>query len=229
MSPIQRLVDLSHPIEDGMETYRGLPVPVIEDHLSREASRAIYAEGIEFHIARITMVANTGTYLDAPSHRWADGDDISDLALDGLVDLDAVALHATERAARAIGAEAFAGLDLRGRAVLVDTGWSANWRTDAYFTGHPFLTRDAAEHLRDGGAVLVGIDSFNIDDTEDTTRPAHSILLRAGIPIVEHLTGLDGLPVDGFTFSAVPAPVRGMGTFPVRAFASVPRSGGDTA
>ena len=226
MTVPQRLIDLSHPIEDGMETYRGLPVPVIEDHLSREASRAIYADGTEFHIARISMVANTGTYLDAPSHRWADGADVSDLPLDGLVDIDGLVLHAAERMSRAIGADAFAALDVRGRAVLVDTGWSGNWRTDAYFTGHPFLTRDAAEHLRDAGAVLVGIDSLNIDDTEDQTRPAHSILLRAGIPIVEHLTGLDGLPVDGFTFSAVPAPVRGMGTFPVRAFAAIPDSGG---
>ncbi len=226
MSSTHRLVDLSHPIEDGMETYRGLPVPVIEDHLSREASRAIYAEGTEFHIARISMVANTGTYLDAPSHRWVDGADVSDLELDGLVDLDGHVLHATDPTSRAIGADAFAGLDLRGRAVLVHTGWDANWRTDAYFSGHPFLTRDAAEHLRDAGAVLVGIDSLNIDDTDDATRPAHSILLRAGIPIVEHLTGLAGLPADGFTFSAVPAPVRGMGTFPVRAFAAVPRSGG---
>lgn len=225
MSSNTRLVDLSHVIEDGMETYRGLPVPVIEDHLSREASREIYAEGTEFQIGRITMVANTGTYLDAPSHRWADGADVSQLDLEALVDLDAVLVPATERGSRAIGAEAFAGIEVRGRAVLVHTGWDSNWRTDAYFTDHPFLTRDAAEALRDGGATLVGIDTLNIDDTADGTRPAHSILLRAGIPIVEHMTGLGGLPATGFRFSAVPAPVSGMGTFPVRAFARVPAEG----
>lgn len=225
MSPETRLVDLSHTIENGMETYRGLPVPVIEDHLSREASRAIYAEGTEFQIGRITMVANTGTYLDAPSHRWADGADVSQLPLEAVTDLAGVLVRVADRASRAIGPEAFDGPGLRGRAVLVHTGWDSNWRTDAYFTGHPFLTRDAAEALRDGGAALVGIDTFNIDDTTDGTRPAHSILLRAGIPIVEHMTGLGALPAEGFRFSAVPAPVSGMGTFPVRAFARVPASG----
>jgi len=214
-------VDLSHPIEHGMETYRPLPGPVIEDHLGREASRAHYAPGTEFHIGRLTMVANTGTYLDAPFHRFADGLDVSQLDLSALVDLPALVVRLVERAARAIGPELIPD-DVRGRAVLVHTGWDAHWRTEAYFSGHPFLTRPAAERLRDGGAVLVGIDSLNIDDTGDGTRPAHTVLLAAGIPIVEHLRGLGSVPTEGARFSAVPAPVRGMGTFPVRAFATLP-------
>jgi kynurenine formamidase len=217
----RRLVDLSHPIEDGMETYRGLPGPVIEDHLSREASRSHYAPGTEFHIGRITMVANTGTYLDAPFHRLADGADVATLDLPRLADLDGVVVRVTGVTERAIPASAFSALELAGRAVLVHTGWDRHWRTEGYFTGHPFLTADAAAHLRDAGAALVGIDSLNIDDTDDGARPAHTTLLAAGIPIVEHLRGLDQLPPGGFRFTAVPAPVRGMGTFPVRAFASI--------
>jgi kynurenine formamidase len=216
-----RFVDLSHPIEHGMETYRPLPGPIIEDHLSREASRAHYAPGTEFHIGRITMVANTGTYLDAPSHRFADGKDVAALELDRLAELEGALVRVTGRAERAIGADAFAGAEVRGRAVLVHTGWDRHWRSEAYFSGHPFLTEDAAEHLRDAGAALVGIDSLNIDDTDDGRRPVHTALLAAGIPVVEHLCGLDQLPLDGFRFSAVPAPVRGMGTFPVRAFAVI--------
>jgi kynurenine formamidase len=217
----RRLIDVSHPIEHGMETYRPLPGPVIEDHLTREASRAHYAPGTEFHIGRITMVANTGTYLDAPFHRFADGKDVAELDLAALVDVEGVVVRVTGRPDRAIGADAFASAEVRGRAVLLHTGWDRNWRTEAYFSGHPFLTEDAAEHLRDAGAALVGIDSLNIDDTEDGRRPVHTVLLAAGIPVVEHLTGLEQLPLAGFRFSAVPAPVRGMGTFPVRAFATL--------
>lgn len=214
-------VDLSHPIEHGMETYRPLPGPMLEDHLSREASRAHYAEGTEFHIGRITMVANTGTYLDAPFHRFDGGLDVSQLELSALVDLPAVVVRATDLGERAIGPDLLPR-DVRGTAVLVHTGWDRHWRTEAYFGGHPFLTRASAERLRDEGAALVGIDSLNIDDTDDGTRPAHTVLLAAGIPIVEHLRGLHAVPVDGARFSAVPAPIRGMGTFPVRAFATVP-------
>jgi kynurenine formamidase len=221
MAAQRNLVDLSHTIEEGMETYRPLPGPVIEDHLSREASRAHYAPGTEFHIGRITMVANTGTYLDAPFHRFADGQDVAALDLAALADLEGVLVRVAGSAERAIGPEAFAGLELRDRAVLVHTGWDRHWRTEAYFSGHPFLTEAAAEHLRDAGAALVGIDSLNIDDTEDGRRPVHTALLAAGIPVVEHLTGLEQLPLSGFRFSAVPAPVRGMGTFPVRAFATL--------
>lgn len=218
-----RLVDLSHVIEHGMETYRGLPAPIIEDHMSREASRAHYADGTQFHIGKLTMVANTGTYLDAPFHRYPDGRDVSQLDLFGLADLPGVVVRVTGMTGRAISRTAIAD-DLGGRAILVHTGWDVHWRTDAYFNGHPFLTRDAAEHLRDAGAALVGIDSMNIDDTDDATRPAHSVLLGAGIPIVEHLRGLEQLPLTGFRFTGVPAPVRGMGTFPIRAFAAVEES-----
>lgn len=218
---VRRLVDLSHPIEHGMETYRGLPGPVIEDHLSREASRSHYAPGTEFHIGRISMVANTGTYLDAPSHRFADGADVGALDLPRLADLPGVVVRVTGAAERAIPVSAFAAHELQGRAVLVHTGWDRHWRTDAYFAGHPFLTSEAAARLRDAGVALVGIDSLNIDDTEDGARPAHTTLLAAGIPIVEHLRGLEQLPPGGFRFTAVPAPVRGMGTFPVRAFAAI--------
>ena len=220
-----RLVDLSHPIEHGMETYRGLPGPIIEDHLSREASRSHYAPGTEFQIGRITMVANTGTYVDAPGHRFADGTDVAGLSLSALADLDGILIRVAGASERAIPASAFQADDVRGRAVLVHTGWDRYWRTEAYFSGHPFLTADAAAHLRDAGAALVGIDSLNIDDTADGTRPTHTTLLAAGIPVVEHLSGLDQLPVTGFRFFAVPAPVHGMGTFPVRAFALVDDAG----
>lgn len=218
-----RLIDLSHTIEAGMVTYKGLPAPVVCDYLSREASRELYAEGTEFQIGRIDMVANTGTYLDSPFHRFADGPDVSELELASLTDLPGVVVRVEEREARAIGREAFMALDVRGRAVLVHTGWAAHWRTDRYFEGHPYLTEDAAVYLRDRGAVLVGIDSYNIDDTEDLRRPVHTTLLGAGIPIVEHMCGLERLPDAGFRFSAVPAKVKGLGSFPVRAYARVER------
>lgn len=220
-----RLVDLSHTIEDGIVTYRGLPAPVICDFLSREESRSHYAPGTEFHIGRIDMVANTGTYLDTPFHRFADGFDLSELSLESVADLDALLLRFTERDERAITAEmirsALGHESVRDRAVLVNTGWDSHWRTDQYFEGHPFLTADAAAYLVSQGPRLVGIDSLNIDDIDDLTRPVHTQLLRAGIPIVEHLCCLTGLPTAGFRFSAVPVKVRGMGTFPVRAFASL--------
>ena len=219
---LRRFVDLSHTIEDGMITYKGLPAPLICDHLSREQSRAIYTPGTEFAIGKIEMVSNTGTYLDSPYHRYADGKDLSQLELESLAEIEAVAVHLTGMTARAIPRQAFAALDVRGKAVLVHTGWDAHWRTDQYFDNHPFLTRDAAEWLRDHGARLVGIDSLNIDDTTDGQRPVHTTLLGAGIPIVEHLRGLEQLPAGGFHFSAVPVKVKGMGTFPVRAYATLP-------
>src|SRR3954452_1523153 len=215
-----RLVDLSHAVEDGMVTYPGLPGPVITDHLSRQASRERYAPGTEFQIGRIDMVANTGTYLDAPSHRWADGVDLAGLALESLALLAGVLVS---HEGPAIDADAFENVAVGGAAVLVHTGWDRHWGTETYGgPGAPYLTADAASALVDAGAALVGIDSVNIDDTADGTRPAHSILLRAGIPIVEHLCRLEQLVGSGsFTFTAVPVPVRGMGTFPVRAFAAV--------
>jgi arylformamidase len=216
-----RLVDVSHTIEHGMITYKGLPAPIICDYLSREKSRQIYAEGTEFHIGKIEMVANTGTYLDSPFHRYADGGDLSQLLLASLANLEGVVIRADELAQQAIDASQFHQVDVRDKAVLIHTGWDIYWRTEQYAVGHPFLTRDAAEYLASGGAKLVGIDSFNIDDIRDTARPVHSILLKAGIPIVEHLCNLSALPTEGFKFFAVPVKVKGMGTFPVRAFGMV--------
>ncbi|HEV7890591.1 MAG TPA: cyclase family protein [Pyrinomonadaceae bacterium] len=221
MSVDKKFVDVSHTVEHGLVTYRGLPAPVICDYLSREESRRHYAGGTEFQIGKIEMVANTGTYLDSPFHRYEDGKDLSQLALESLADLDGVVVNADGSAGRAVGRDAFGGLEVKGRAVLVRTGWDAHWRTETYFEGHPFLTEDAARFLADGGAALVGIDSYNIDDTADGRRPAHTVLLGAGIPIVEHMCGLDRLPREGFRFYAVPVKVKGFGTFPVRAFAVV--------
>lgn len=218
-----RFVDLSHEIEAGMITYRGLPAPIICDHLSREASRAHYAEGTEFQIGRIDMVANTGTYVDSPFHRYADGKDLAALALESLARLEGIVIRCRARTSRAIGLDALQGRSVRDKAVLFDTGWDRNWRTDAYFEGHPFLTRAAAEFLVEQRAALAGIDSLNIDDTADGTRPAHTLLLGAGIPIAEHLCALDRLPDEGFRFFAVPPKVKAFGTFPVRAFAVVAR------
>jgi kynurenine formamidase len=166
-----RLIDVSHVVEDDMVTYRGLPAPLVCDYLSREASRKVYAQGVEFHIGKVEMVANTGTYLDSPFHRYADGTDLAGLPLERLAHLDAVFHH--DARGRAVGTDAFRRVDVRGKAVLVHTGWDRHWRTDAYFEGHPFLTADAAAWLRDAGAVLVGIDSLNIDDTSDLARPVH--------------------------------------------------------
>jgi kynurenine formamidase len=206
-------------IEDGMVTYKGLPGPAICDFWSREASAANYDDGSSFQIGRIDMIANTGTYLDAPFHRHADGHDLSELRLEQLSDLPAVVIRQRFEQGLAVEAAAFAGIELRGKAVLVHTGWDRHWRTEAYFENHPFLTRAAAELLANEGAALVGIDSHNIDDTRTRSRPVHSTLLGAGIPICEHLTRLDLVPNDDFRFSAVPPKIRGMGTFPVRAHA----------
>ncbi len=214
------LIDLSHTVEHGLETYRGLPAPIICDFLSREASRAVYAPGTEFHIGRIEMVANTGTYVDSPFHRFAEGRDLSQLALEQLADLDAVVVRAGG-GGRAIGREAFDEVEVKGRAVLVHTGWDRHWTTEAYFEGHPYLTEDAAVALVDRGAVFVGIDSLNIDDTADLHRPVHTTLLGNDIPIGEHLCGLAALPTSGARFFAVPVKVKAFGTFPVRAFAKV--------
>ena len=220
-SAATRLVDLSHTVEHGMVTYKGLPAPLICDYLSREASRARYAAGTEFQIGRIEMVANTGTYVDSPFHRYAQGKDLSELALESLANLDCVVVRATERSDRAIEGLGVELATLRGKALLVHTGWDAHWRTDRYFEGHPYLTGELAQQLVEAGVTLVGIDSFNIDCTDDGNRPVHSALLGAEIPIVEHLCGLAALPDHGARFYAVPVKVKGMGTFPVRAFARV--------
>jgi kynurenine formamidase len=218
-----RFVDLSHTIESGMITYKGLPGPYICDHLSREQSRAHYAPGTEFQIGKIEMVSNTSTYLDTPFHRDADGIDLGGLELASVADLPGIVVRIAPSAERAIGRSHFGATEVRGCAVLVHTGWSGHWRTDQYFEGHPHLTEQAAIYLRDAGAVLVGIDSLNIDSTDTGERPVHTTLLRAGIPIVEHMTNLGALPKDGFRFTAVPPKISGMGTFPVRAHARVVR------
>jgi kynurenine formamidase len=217
---MHRFIDLSHVIEDGMVTYQGLPGPVISDHLNRNASAEHYADGTTFQIGKIEMVANTGTYIDAPFHRYSEAGDLSDFKLNAIANLDGLLLHADPQT-RAISQGLFKDHDLKGKAVLVHSGWDRHWRTDQYFETHPFLTRAAADYLSKSQAALVGIDALNIDDTEDGTRPAHTILLGANIPIVEHLCNLDLLPASGFKFFAVPAPVKGMGSFPVRAFAII--------
>jgi len=215
-------VDLSHIVEEGMITYQGLPAPIICDFLSREASKQHYAEGTTFQIGKIEMVSNTGTYLDTPFHRFADGKDLSQIDLPSLANLDAVLIRIPPTTSqRAIDRPAFENLPLRHKAVLIHTGWSRHWRTDQYFTGHPFLTASAAAYLKDQSPTLVGIDSLNIDDTADGARPVHTTLLGAGILIVEHLCNLDQLPTSAFRFTAVPVKVKGMGTFPVRAFATL--------
>lgn len=212
-------IDLSHTVEDGLITYRGLPAPVICDFLSREESRSHYAPGTEFQIGQITMCSNTGTYVDSPFHRYPDGTDLAGLPLDRLADLDAVVIDVSGSADRAIDRTHLLPYDVGGKAVLVNTGWDRHWRSDAYFENHPFLTASAADHLVHEDVALVGIDSLNIDDTADGTRPVHSTLLAAGIPICEHMTNLSALPASGLRFSAVPVKVSGMGTFPVRAYA----------
>jgi kynurenine formamidase len=216
-----KIVDLSHVITEGMVTYKGLPGPHICDFLSRERSAANYDDGSTFQIGRIDMVANTGTYVDVPSHRFADGKDLSEVGIESFADLPGLVVRQPFETGLGVDALAFAELDVRGHAVLVATGWDRHWGSDAYYHDHSFLTVAAAELLVERGAALVGIDSHNIDDTRVRARPVHTMLLGAGIPICEHMTGLGALPDNGFRFTAAPPKVRGMGTFPVRAFASL--------
>lgn len=213
-----KLIDLSHIVEDGMITYKGLPAPIICDFLSRESSREHYTEGTEFHIGKIEMVANTGTYVDSPFHRFADGIDLSELPLESLADLPGMVVHAID-ARRAVKVDVFRNLDVEGKAVLVHTGWARHWGTDQYYEGHSFLTGEAAAYLVEAGASFVGIDSYNIDDTDDGSRPVHTRLLQANIPICEHMCNLENLPDSGFRLHAAPVKVKAFGTFPVRAYA----------
>lgn len=215
------LIDLSHDITNGMVTYPGLPAPDVGDFLSRKASQAHYAPGTTFQIGRIDLFASTGTYIDAPFHRYADGADLAGFDLAQIADLPVALVHIPDGSPRAIDADAFAACDVVGCAVLVHTGWSRLWGTEAYFGDWPHLTREAAEYLRDAGAHLVGIDSVNIDTTSDPERPVHTVLLGADIPIVEHLANLAAVPSVGARFFAVPPKVRGMGSFTVRAFVVV--------
>ena len=207
---VTEFIDLSHTIKDGMITYKGLPAPLICDHLSFTQSHDHYDAGTEFTIAKIEMVANTGTYLDTPDHRYRDGHDLNGLVLEKVSNVPAVVVRATGMMERGIDWMTFAPIDVAEKAVLINTGWDQHWGTDQYFEGHPFLTEKSAEYLRDQGAVLVGIDTLNIDDTSAGTRPVHSTLLRAEIPIVEHMTNLSALPNDGFHFSAVPPKITSM-------------------
>ena len=216
-----RVVDLSHVITEDMVTYKGLPGPHICDFISREQSAANYDDGSTFQIGKIEMVANTGTYVDVPSHRFADGKDLSEVELEAFAHLPAIVVRQPFEAGLAVGIDAFKSLDVRGKAVLVATGWDRHWGSDAYYSDHSFVTPEAAEWLIAQGAALVGIDSHNIDDTRVRTRPVHTALLRAGIPICEHMTNLGALPAAGFRFTAAPPKVKGMGTFPVRAYALI--------
>ena len=219
MADRTEVIDLSHVIEEGMVTYKGLPGPHICDFWEREGTAANYDDGSTFQIGRIDMVANTGTYLDSPFHRYADGADLSELELASLANVPGVVIRRPWESGLALEPAHLVGLDVRCKAVLVHTGWDRHWRTDAYFGEHPYLTADAADRLTEQGAVIVGIDSVNIDNMHVRARPVHTRLLGAGIPICEHMTGLGSLPDEGFRFAAVPPKIRGMGTFPVRAYA----------
>ena len=216
---MSRLVDLSHRITEGMTTYKGFPGPHICDFWTREKTTDFYDDGSSFQIGKIEMIANTGTYLDAPFHRWDDGADIAGLELDQMAALPGLVIRQPWENDLAVGIDQFDKLDVAGKAVLVHTGWDRHWGSDAYFDDHPFVTAEAAEWLAGSGAKLVGIDSHNIDDTRTKGRPVHSTLLRAGLLICEHMTNLRALPDDGFLFTAAPPKIEGMGTFPVRAFA----------
>jgi kynurenine formamidase len=215
----KRIVDLSHVIEHGMVTYKGLPEPQICDFWERAGTAGNYDDGSTFQIGRIDMVANTGTYVDSPFHRYAEGADLADLALPSLADLPGIVVRRPWENDIKVDVPAFEGRDVAGKAVLVQTGWDRHWRSDRYHEGHPFLTAEVADWLVENGAVFVGIDSYNIDDSRTRARPVHTKLLAAGIPICEHMTGMGQLPDEGFRFSAVPPKVRGMGSFPVRAYA----------
>jgi kynurenine formamidase len=216
-----QLIDLSHVITEGMVTYKGLPGPHICDFLSREQSAANYDDGSTFQIGKIEMVANTGTYVDVPSHRYADGQDLSEVGLEAFAHLPAIVIRQPFRDGLAVSVDAFDSFDVRGKAVLVATGWDRHWGSDAYYHDHSFVSAEAADWLVSQGAALVGIDSHNIDDTRVRTRPVHTALLGAGIIVCEHMTNLGALPDAGFRFTAAPPKVRGMGTFPVRAYALI--------
>jgi kynurenine formamidase len=216
------LIDLSHTIENGLITYKGLPAPIICDYLSREDSKQFYEEGTTFQIGKIEMVSNTGTYVDCPFHRFENGKDLSEVGLESFAELEGMVIHIPDTGTLAITAERLKDYAVHGHAVLIHTGWGdTNWNTDKYYEKHPYLTKAAAEYLRDSGAKLVGIDSHNIDNTEGRARPVHTTLLGAEILIVEHLCNLGSLPEAGFKFSAVPPKFKGVGTFPVRAMARV--------
>ena len=215
------LIDLSHTIENGLITYKGLPAPIICDYLSRENSKQFYEEGTTFQIGKIEMVSNTGTYIDCPFHRFENGKDLSEIGLESFTDIDAIVIHLPYSEGLEITETHLKNYEVRNRAVLIHTGWDKHWNTELYYEGHPYLTKAAAEYLRDCSVKLAGIDSHNIDNTTGRSRPVHTTLLGAEILIVEHLCNLYLLPDDGFTFSAIPPKFKGVGTFPVRAMAKI--------
>lgn len=217
---VSKLIDLSHTIEDGLVTYKGLPAPIICDYLSREASKKIYAEGTTFQIGKIEMCSNTGTYLDSPFHRYENGKDVSELGLESIASLVGIKCIIPQDIT-AIDEKWFYDIDISEKALLVQTGWSRHWNTERYYEGHPYLTEGAARFLKNNGVKLVGIDTYNIDDVSSKERPVHSILLGSDILIVEHMHNLESVPDENFKFYAVPLKVKGFGTFPVRAFAEV--------
>jgi kynurenine formamidase len=221
MTKQSSLIDLSHIIEEGLITHKGLPAPIICDYLSREESKQFYEEGTEFQIGKIEMVSNTGTYIDCPFHRFENGKDLSKVELSRFVDIDSLTIRVPYTKTIEITEEHLKGYDLENRAVLIETGWDAKWNTESYFENNPYLTQKSAEYLKDSKVKLVGIDSHNIDDTRGISRPVHTILLGSEILIVEHLCNLKLLPDDGFTFTAVPPKFKGVGTFPVRAYAKL--------
>jgi kynurenine formamidase len=204
-----------------MITYKGFPAPIICDWMSREESRSKYSAGTEFQIGKIEMIANTGTYVDSPFHRYEHGKDLSELPLESLADLDCIVVRVDTSRSGVIDEIPVPAGQVAGKAILFHTGWDRNWRTDAYFEGHPHLTGRAAEWLVKSGAAIVGIDSLNIDSTATGERPVHSTLLGHDIPVVEHMCNLANAPDRGGRFSAVPVKVKGFGTFPVRAFISI--------
>ena len=221
VSKKDRLIDLSHTIEEGLITYKGLPAPIICDYLSREDSKKFYEEGTQFQIGKIEMVSNTGTYIDCPFHRFENGKDLSEVSLESFVDIEAIVIRVPHSETKEITETDFKNHNINNKAVLIRTGWDEHWNTENYYENNPYLTKGAAEYLRDAGVKLVGIDSHNIDDTSGNSRPVHTTLLGAEILIVEHLCNLHLLPTNGFTFSAVPPKFKGVGTFPVRAFATL--------
>lgn len=213
-----KYIDLSHIIEDGTSTYKDLPSPIICDFLSREESRSSYDDGSTFQIGKIEMVTNTGTYIDCPFHRYAEGEDLADVTLNRFADLEGIVIDVPYKHSLSVEVSHLKNHDLHNKAVLIHTGWSEHWGTETYFYDHPFVSEAAATYLRDQGVKLVGIDSHNIDNTNTRQRPTHTILLKEGILIVEHLTNLVSLPKSGFLFNAVPPKFKNVGTFPVRAY-----------
>lgn len=218
---MKEYIDLSHDIRDGQITYKGLPAPIVCDYLSRLDAEKVYAPGVTFQIGKIEMVSNTGTYIDTPFHRFEHGHDLSQIKLSAIADLEGIVIKVPFQKYPSVDAAALKGIPLTGKAVLIHTGWDVHWGTDQYFEGHPFLTKGAAEFLLEQKVKLVGIDSYNIDDVSDPQRPVHTVLLGNDILIVEHLSNLGAIGDRPFRFHAVPPKICGMGTFPVRAFATV--------